>query len=240
MNSPGTALLRAVAARNNADWCASVCRSHAIPEGRDDLVWCSTRRSPPYYPDAVTLRQDATAADVLPLIDTASRGASVKDSFCALDLAADGFVELFTAQWIHRPAGLLSAPLTPALSVVPVTSADRLLDWQSAWSGGDAGADVFRPAVLEDPFVRVLAVRDGEQLCGGFVLNAGQGVVGLSNLFALDAGDPAAVWSSALDAAAHHFPRCAVVGYEQGDDLETALAAGFTALGPLRVWLHTG
>jgi hypothetical protein len=29
----------------------------------------------------------------------------VKDSFAALDLTSAGFVELFAAQWIHRPAG---------------------------------------------------------------------------------------------------------------------------------------
>jgi hypothetical protein len=42
--------------------------------------------------------------------------------------------------------------------------------------------------------------------------------------------------SSAVTAAASHFPGLPLVGYEHGDDLALALAGGFTALGPLRIW----
>jgi hypothetical protein len=223
------------AARNNADWCASVCRSHGISGVHGDTAWSSPRRSPPYYPDAVTLRRDAVAADILPMVDTVSPGCSVKDSFYALDLSAHGFVELFTAQWIYRPAELPS-PSSPA---VPVTTATELGRWQRAWSGPDAGLDVFRPSLLDDPSVLVLAVHNADRLCGGAVLNRSEHVVGLSNLFALDPSDSATVWSSAVAAAAQHFPGVPVVGYEHGDDLTAALAAGFSTLGPLRIWLHT-
>ncbi|MGW0063193.1 hypothetical protein ACWDTT_25085 [Streptosporangium sandarakinum] len=104
MTSAETTFIRVAAARNNADWCASVCRSHGIPNTFSETAWHSARRTPPYYPDAVTLHPDAVPTDFLSEIDTASPGCSIKDSFAALDLTSDGFVKFFTAQWIHRPA----------------------------------------------------------------------------------------------------------------------------------------
>ncbi|MEV5240084.1 hypothetical protein AB0K89_13385 [Streptomyces cinnamoneus] len=237
MTSTETTSVRAAAARNNADWCASVCRSHGIPNTFGETAWHSDRRTPPYYPDAVTLHPDAVPADFLPGIDTATPGCSVKDSFAALDLTADGFVELFTAQWIHRPAGTPTGA-TPPLRTEPVTTAARLHDWQTAWHGGDGTPDVFRPALLDDPSVLVLALHRGDDLCGGLVLNRGSGVVGISNLFTTDDSDPAAAWTSAISAATARFPGLPLVGYEHGDDLVHALAGGFSMLGPLRVWLH--
>ena len=237
MASTWTTSIHAAAARNNAAWCATVCRSHGIPNTWGKSAWCSARRPPQYYPDAVTLRPDAAPTDFLPEIDTTSPASSIKDSFAALDLASDGYVELFTAQWIHRPAGL-PAPQTPTLRTDRVVTEDQLRDWQAAWHGGDATPDVFRPALLDDPSVLVLALHDGEHLSGGLVLNRSAGLVGLSNLFVADSGDAVAVWSSAITAAAEHFPGLPLVGYERGDDLEVAFASGFDALGTLRVWLH--
>src|SRR5271168_1742973 len=101
MTSAEMASIRAAAARNNAAWCASVCRSHGIAGTFGETAWWSSRRTPPYYPDAITLRHDAAPAHFLSGIDTTSPGCSVKNSFAALDLASSGFAELFTAQWIH-------------------------------------------------------------------------------------------------------------------------------------------
>ena len=120
-----------------------------------------------------------------------------------------------------------------------VCTAAQLRDWQAAWDGGD-GTGVFRPALLDDPSVLVLALYDGEDRRGGFVLNRGAGLVGLSNLFAAGSGDATAVWSAAITAAASHFPGLPLVGYEHGDDLLPALAGGFAPVGALRIWLHGG
>jgi hypothetical protein len=236
VTSSATTSIRVAAARNNADWCASVCRSHGIPYRFGETVWRSACRPPPYYPDAVTLHPNAMPIDFLPEVDT-SPGYSIKDSFAAHDLTSHGFVELFTAQWIHRPAGL-RAPATPALRTQQVSTAVELRVWQTAWHGGDEPPDVFRRALLDDPSVLVLALHQGEDIAGGVVLNHTSGLVGLSNLFAVDSSDVAAVWSSAITAAAVHYPGLPLVGYEHGDDLAYALASGFIALGPLRVWLH--
>ncbi|ONI83149.1 hypothetical protein ALI144C_16730 [Actinosynnema sp. ALI-1.44] len=220
--------LHAAAARNNADWCASVCRSHGITGTFSQTAWHSAERTPPYYPDAVTLHPDAVPGDVLPEIDTVTPGCSIKDSFATLDLTPDGFAELFTAQWIHRPAGL---PTPPGPHAEQVTTAAHLRDWQAAWHGDADTPDIFRPELLRDPSVLVLAVHDGKDISGGAVLNRSSGVVGVSNLFGGD------IWSSVVAAAAEFFPGTPLVGYEHGDDLEPALASGFTVLGPLRVWV---
>jgi hypothetical protein len=237
VNSTDKAAIRAAAARNNAGWCASVCRSHGITGTFGATAWWSSLRPPPYYPDAITLRQGAVPADFLTEIDTMSPGCSVKDSFAELDLTSSGFAELFTAQWIHRQAGL-QAPQAPARRSARVVTAAQLRDWQRAWPGGDETQDVFRPALLDDPSVLVLAVYDGEDRCGGVILNRGAGLVGLSNLFAVGRGDAAAIWSAAISAAASHFPGLPLVGYEHADDLVPALASGFVPVGALRIWRH--
>lgn len=129
-------------------------------------------------------------------------------------------------------------PTTPALRTERVSTTARLHDWQTAWHGGEGSPDVFRPALLDDPSVRVLALHRGDDLCGGAVLNQGSGTVGLSDVFAVDSGDVAAVWSSAIRTASLRFPGLSLVGYEHGEDLAPALAGGFAAVGPLRIWLR--
>ena len=77
--------------------------------------------------------------------------------------------------------------------------------------------------LLHDPAVGVLAGP-----AGGAITNVTGPVVGVSNVH----GPGAWEWLAGVD------PGRAVVGYEHGSDLEDALAAGFTPLGPVRVWLR--
>jgi hypothetical protein len=64
----------------------------------------NARRTPPYYPDAVTLDRSAVGERILERVDT-SPGCSVKDSFASLDLSSAGFRVLFEAEWIQRTPG---------------------------------------------------------------------------------------------------------------------------------------
>ena len=93
--------LLAAAARNNADWCDAYCRSQGVAGRFTADCWSSPRRTPPLYPDAVTLAPGVAVATVLGGIDS-SAGCSVKDSFDDLDLDAAGFRPLFRAAWIAR------------------------------------------------------------------------------------------------------------------------------------------
>ncbi|WP_410577652.1 hypothetical protein [Amycolatopsis sp. lyj-108] len=184
------------AARVNAHWCDVVCRTGTFTRH----VWKSAHRTPPLYPDAVTLAPDATVSEVLDGIDT-SPGCSVKDSFACLDLSQAGFEVLFEATWITRTA---QVPLEPGWSRVD----DRFDDPSVAvWSDGVSG---------------VTANRDGD-------------FAGLSNLYTQ--GDPDDAWRGATSAVAASFPGLPITGYERGDDLDAALRNGYTALGPLRIWL---
>ena len=238
-----TAWQALAAARNNAQWCASVCRAHGLDTTFRDRAWTSARRTPPLYPDAVTVDPAATAADVLPWIDTAPAGCSVKDSFAGLDLAPAGFAVLTEASWIFRPAGR-RAPEPPArVRWLPVRTPAALADWESSWAGGDEPAGLFRPGLLADPAVLVVGGYADGTVIAGAALNASPardgapGVVGVSNLFAAD-DDLDGAWAGALAAAARHFPGLPAVGYEHGTDLDAARRSGFTPVGDLRIWLR--
>ena len=105
----------AAAVRENAEWVDLVCRAHGLPTTFTPDRWHTARRSPPFYPDAETLRPGVPPAVVLDGIATGP-GCTVKDSFADLDLAPRGFQVLFDATWICRPAGPAPGPMTwPAI-----------------------------------------------------------------------------------------------------------------------------
>ncbi|WP_406860783.1 hypothetical protein [Streptomyces solicamelliae] len=227
------------AVRNNAVWCEAMCRAHGRPGVFGARAWTNARRTPLYYPDAITLTADATAGEVLAGIDRGTPYASVKDSYATLDLTGEGFVPLFEAEWIHRPAGA-PAPVPTATVWTEVRTAEGLAAWEAAWRGDDEdAAGLFRAELLADPTTTVLAGHDASsgRVLAGAVLTEGAGVVGVSNLFATDEVSPAEAWAGTLTAAAALRPALPVVGYEHGDALAAAVAAGFTATAPLRVWL---
>jgi hypothetical protein len=217
------------AARNNAEWCDLVCRTHGAATAFHAHAWLTATRSPSAYPDAVTLHRSAAVDDLLTLID-GSTGCSVKDSFASLDLSGSGFEVLFDAEWIYRPATATAG--VGALSWKVVETVDELRVWAAAHGGGV----VFHPALLHDPAVAVLSATDAaERLAAGVIGNRSRGVIGLSNLFTVSA-DPDEAWAGAVAALSRVFPGLPLVGYERGEDLAAAHRAGFTGVGQLRVW----
>jgi hypothetical protein len=219
-----------LAARNNAEWCDLVCRAHGIETDLDQDVWVARRRSPPLYPDAVTLRAHLSARDVLSRIDR-SRGCSIKDSFASVDWSAEGFRLLFAAEWIHRRPAHRSA--TSRLRWRVVRTAEQL----RVWAAGHGGGQLFRPSLLDNPAVAILLAYDGDDPVAGVIGNRSASVVGLSNLFS-GAADPDQVWAEASGAVCARFPGLPLVGYEAGAGLQAAHRAGFVSVGQLRVWLN--
>ncbi len=196
-----------LAARNNAQWCDQVCRAHGIDTAFEPAAWFARRRSPPLYPDAVTLREDVTAGDLLARVD-GSAGCSIKDSFASVDLSSDGFTLLFEAQWIFRepsrgPAG---GPLR----------------WTATRAGNLGTA--------------LLLAHDGGKPVARLVASRGAGAVGLTHMFTAGP-DPEEVWAGACAAVGAWSPGLPVVGYERGENLRAAYRAGFAGVGPLRVWI---
>ena len=122
-----------------------------------------------------------------------------------------------------------------------VNDAAGLARWEAAWAGLQPGQVVpgreriFRRGLLREPGVALLAgARDGQVVAVAAANQTGE-VVGLSNVFA-PAAEAAGCWAGAVAFAAALFPGRPLVGYERGDDLTLAQAAGFVPVGPLRVW----
>lgn len=187
--------------------------------GSNDPVrgfWRSDHEPWPLFPDAVTTRPGVRAQDVVEgLVDRPA--CSVKDSFADLDLAPHGFRVLLSAEWIGRPT-------------VTASSGWSRVDDEAGlarWCAAAELSDELPVRLLRDPAVHVLA----GPACGAIATVTGS-VVGVSNVFGTG------VWDRLPAVVAACAPGCAVVGYEHGHDLETAVDAGFTTLGPVRIWLR--
>ena len=223
------ALLRA-AVINNARWCDAVCRSHGYPGEFTGRLWISAGHALPFYPNAITVSPDVTAAEATAGQDP-SRPFAIKDSFARLDLSSHGLTPLFDATWIAVPS--LAGGDDPSWGAV--TDRGELVRWEAAWASDGEVIGLFQPALLDDPDCAVLACRrDGAQVGGAIAYTAG-GVTGISNVFKSGiADDP--LWAGAVRAIARVRPGLPIVGYEGGEDLAAARQAGFTVLGPLRIW----
>jgi hypothetical protein len=218
-----------LAVRENATWCDVVCQSHRLRPDADARIWWSNRRTPSLYPDAITLDPEVGEFDVLARIHDAP-GASVKDSFAALDLAPDGYRVLLDAAWFARPPG----PVTDDPGVTFERIADKFTfsAWRHAWGGPD---DVLLPGLLRTGGVTIVGARTpNERYDRGGILHrttiGGTQVVGLSNTFG-PLGDVAL-------AAARTAPDAWIVGYDDADVVTALGAHGFEACGPLRLWVR--
>ena len=231
MTLPGAGHLSA-AVEDSAAWCDIVCSTHGLTPAWGRRVWSVPRRSPLGYPDATTLVRGVTAAEVLGRIDSGP-GASVKDSYADLDLAPHGFEVLFDASWIARSPD--HPQPGPSLGDIGWESVDDEPTLER-WAAAHGMVDAFRATLLGRGDVRILGRRDTDEFVAGAVALGHPDVVGLSNVFCTG-GDPAGAYAEAAAAALACYPGRPLVGYETGDDLVRALAAGFRAIGPLRVWV---
>jgi hypothetical protein len=242
----GSDIAIAQAARNNADWCDVVARSHGAGGKFLPELWFSDGKLPLFYPNLITLTADGQAVQRERVAALLEQGPplpwAVKDSFAALDLTALGFDRLFEASWIGLPPDEVSPPAEDlSIRWHRVERPDDLVAWETAWrrdlSAGSAA--IFQPALLQDSTIAILAGRLGEEIVAGAVLNLSAGAIGLSNLFGPETAR-ASVWNDCRREAQARAPGLPVVGYERDEDLALALEAGFRVLGPLRVWLWTG
>ncbi|GAA1971063.1 hypothetical protein GCM10009817_08700 [Terrabacter lapilli] len=227
-----------LAARNNALWCDAVARSHGVTTTLDDLAWSAATRTPPYYPDAVTLSADVGEYDLLARIDD-SDGCSVKDSWSRLDLTLEDFARLVVGEWVWLDP---SVPTSAgrARSWRRLGTPDEMAAWVRAWASDPDAEAILRPSLLEVPGVHVLAAHASEDpsspVVAGAVVHVTGEVAGIGNVFALD-GDVPGTWREAAAAARGVVGDMPLVGWEAGDSVDAAVAAGCERLGPLTVWL---
>jgi hypothetical protein len=221
------------AARNNAELCDVVCRSHGVVGAFAPDGWTCSRRTPPLYPDAVTLDPGADVVDVLERID-ASAGASVKDSFAVMDLTPASFRVLFSAEWIVREPDGPSGADPSSLVWSRVEDASGLRAWESAWSASDAGT--FTPSVLDE-----LVVLRGE-LDGAIVAGADreQQRVGRRRVEPLRRARSIRWWCGPgwSPKSPRAFPVSRSSGTSPGRRSPSRRRAGFRSIGPLRVWIN--
>ena len=241
-----------IAAFNNAFWCDAVCDAQGSPgEFRDDL-WLNRHVTPRFYPNMVTLTPGAQSAHQLEQVQALLHAGltgewTVKDSFASLDLAPLGFEVAFEATWLWRPPmqpGLLVEPDAPveALRWRVIQSPEELQRWEAAWSGETGGESlprIFLPDLLEQPGIVFVAAYQALAIVAGVVASRSDDVVGISNVF-VPPGREDLCWKGCIHAVEQLFPGLAMVDYEHGEDLLRARAQGFEAIGPLRVWTHTG
>ena len=227
-----------LAARNNAQWCDAVARSHGVVTTTDADAWTAASRTPPFYPDAVTLSPTVGEYDVLARVDD-SDGCSVKDSWSSLDLSMEDFARLVVGEWVWLdPSARVSAPEGPTWR--RVETAGAMTAWVGAWASDPDAEAVLRPSLLEVPGVHVLAAHasDAEDapVVAGAIVNVTGEVAGLGNVFSLD-GDEERAWAGAAAAARTVADGIPLVGWEAGSSVDAAVAVGCERLGPLSVWL---
>jgi hypothetical protein len=222
---------RAIGAANNAGWCDLMTRAHGGLGQFAQDAWTCAIRTPPLYPDAVTLVPSLETTGLLDRIDV-SEGCTIKDSFATIDLAAKGFRLLFDAEWIVAPSGSPS----PQTDWAQITDPDDLALWEVAWAQVEGIGGLFLPTLLLDPSVAVVArLRDG-RIASGAILYCSSGAVGISNVFTRSGSD-AETWTGIIECAHDLFPGIPLVGYESGEQLLRALEHGFEAAGSLRIWI---
>lgn len=223
------------AAQNNADLYALVFHAHGLRFARRAYAFVGLDQPPPYYSNLTTLACDHSEDVLDTLRDLSNRfGGKIgfKDSFSEIEFHDFGFQLLFEASWIWRDP---SAADMPAGWDVVQTQAD-LLRWESAWKaqGSPTPMHMFRPSLLSQPAIAFLGRRDarGEFICGA-IANRSSDCAGLSNIFAVSP-EPHIV-AEASAAASAVFGDLPLVGYENGKDLDFALACGFETVGTLRI-----
>jgi hypothetical protein len=210
-------------------WYDDVFELHGIPVRVEDGLWSALGRPPPYHSAAKTLEPGVELDRVLRAVAHLEH-CSVADSFGDLALERHGFDLLFEATWVHR-----SAPPDPAVTLPPGWSQVEAPAALAEWSTAHDYDGVLPPAVLQHPRFRVLACHRDGLLVGGGVTHAGGAVVGLSNAWGAGVeGGPGEL----LAAASALHPGRAFTDYAEGAELDGLLAAGFSGIGPQRVWLR--
>lgn len=233
------------AIRNNVHWYDVMCGLHGSPGERHDAYWVNRGAVPPYMSKLITLTvEDAEAQleairSLVHLDPTACF--SVKDAHQNLDLSGLGFEVLFQASWIHRRVDLPAPSDAAGVAFRVVETPDELDAWERAWRGTRANVDarerprVFLPELLQNPSVRLLlGLRDGAPVATA-ALNRSEGVVGLSNVFS-DVEDAHSLFPGCVRLAQELYPGLPLVGYQRGEGLSAAQAAGFETVGRLTVW----
>lgn len=229
------------AARNNAEWCDSVCRANDVPGNFFDDLWLNRQPTPPFYPNAVTLTANAAEIQTERIREFLQSGIvgdiGIKDSFCTLDLAPLGFEVWFNAEWLYRPAPMPAPDVhLGGIAWRKIESEADLVAWEAAWNAeNDSPVHIFRPSLLADENIAFFAAYNNQRIVAGGIANKTGDELGVSNIFT-PAEAAKDFWAGFVRVVMTEYPGLALVGYERGAELEIARGTGFQPTGALRVW----
>jgi hypothetical protein len=155
----------------------------------------------------------------------------LKDSFCELELAANGFETLFGASWIWRDAGVQVS----SNGWERIGDEEGLVLWEAAWkqAGSPTPQRMFTRAMLQRPEIVFLGHWVDGEIEAGCIANISEKCIGISNVFSRSPSG--GLFAQAAAAVASVAPDLPVAGYESGADLEHARMAGFESVGDLRI-----
>lgn len=226
---------------NNAAWCDAVCRSHGVHGEFMPSAWMVQVKTPPFYPNLITLTKDGgpeQVALVSKLLEAGIEGEiGVKDSFSAINLAPLGFRILFESEWLIR-AG--DAPLPNVHDGIEWRKINEsmLEQWERAWASQEPSTTkIFLPALLKDENIVFLGGFRKGIIVAGCIANKTDGIVGLSNVFS-STEEAKDVWAGCLRMVSTLFPSLPIAGYETGESLAIAKNMGFEFLGRLKIWVR--
>jgi hypothetical protein len=213
----------------SARWYDAVFALHGIETRVQDGLWSALGPPPPWHSAVKTLAPGIPGERVV----RAAAGfehCAVADSFGDLGLAGHGFEVLIEATWLHRDLDRVSVGHLPDGWSVVYTE-----DVLTEWSAAHDYAGVLPPAVLDDHRFRIVACHRKGLLVGGAVVHDGGGAVDLSNSWGAGRMTES---DEVLRAVTALHPARAVTSYAQGAERDALVEAGFTPLGPQRVWLR--
>ncbi len=229
-----------LAANNNADLYEAMFSSHGLSYERLPFAFVGKERPPPFYSNLTTLSPDH-AQEIAQQVEIVCKHFTgrigLKDSFCQLDI--EGFEELFSASWIWQAGGIQ----TPA-NWEPVLSETDLMLWEEAWKELDSANKhrMFNSAMLNRSDVTFFGVKKQGEYEAGCIANRSDSCIGISNIFSKNGSDRAVsstIFGQATAAVSSIDPLLPIVGYESGEDLESATSAGYSAVGDLRILLSS-
>ena len=223
-----------LAANNNADLYAAIFASQGLVFDRLPYAFVGKDRPPPFYSNLTVLAPGHCNEIVLQLRALAQKFGGViglKDSFCELDLGANGFDTLFGASWIWREARLQDS----LNAWERIEDESGLMLWEEAWkqTGSPTEQRMFKPAMHKRPEVVFLGHWVDGEIEAGCIANISENCIGISNVFSRSPSD--GLFAQAAAAVASVAPHLSIAGYESGADLEHARMAGFVTVGDLRI-----
>ncbi len=99
---------------------------------------------------------------------------------------------------------------------------------------------MFNDAMLSRPDVWFFGSKKHGEYEAGCIVNRSAGCIGISNIFSKTESDrsvSSTLFGQATAAASSVDPLLPIVGYESGEDLESAKSAGYSTVGDLRILL---